>query len=171
MRWDCVHYQDQVWYKPNLRGRTVKDALWCECSVSALSVSDTRLKMCKAATCGNTGRVWGPEGHGKDPRGNERSEKRCHEEKKDRKEKSRPFGNHNRGLQVQPEATQSMCRIGDIPRPTALWLPMFLSWCLSPQGNKGSSHSAWSPYKGHASAPATAPPAISAGKRVFQVNC
>jgi len=33
---------------------------------------------------------------------------------------------------------------------------------LSPQGNRGSSHSAWSPYRGHAKSPARAPPVISA---------
>ena len=45
---------------------------------------------------------------------------------------------------------------------TALWQATFLSWCLSPQGKKGSSHSAWSPYRGHAKSPARAPPVISA---------
>ena len=45
---------------------------------------------------------------------------------------------------------------------TALWQATFLSWCLSPQGKRGSSHSAWSPYRGHARSPARAPPVISA---------
>ena len=49
---------------------------------------------------------------------------------------------------------------------TWLCILTLLSWCLSPQGIRGSIHLAWSPYRWMAVKPANTPPIMSAAKAV-----